>query len=147
MRAGTARARRAPTGPRARGQGVAALMALNSLEQDSTVPGAAWGGPEHVHALVESMRLGFVDALAYNADPEATGVPTADLLSKEYAKRRRAQLFRPDQARCSACCACQCASLGALHRCLICRARVLQVCPAARRRPKWCRASCRRTWS
>jgi gamma-glutamyltranspeptidase len=92
---------------RARGQGVAALMALNSLEQDAAVPAAAWGGPEHVHALVESMRLGFVDALAYNADPEATGVPTADLLSKEYAKRRRAELYRPDQAR-AACCRCEC---------------------------------------
>ncbi|KAK9835342.1 hypothetical protein WJX81_003771 [Elliptochloris bilobata] len=78
--------------------GVAALMALNSLEQDAAFPKAAWGSAEHLHALVESMRLGFVDALAYNADPEATGVPTADLLSKEYAKRRRAQLYRAEQA-------------------------------------------------
>ena len=74
-------------------------MALNSLEQDAGFPQAAWGSAEHLHALVESMRLGFVDALAYNADPEATGVPTADLLSKEYAERRRAQLFREGQAR------------------------------------------------
>ena len=80
-------------------QGIAALMALNSLEQDAGFPRAAWGSAEHLHALVESMRLGFVDALAYNADPEATRVPTADLLSKEYAKRRRAQLFREGQAR------------------------------------------------
>ena len=80
-------------------QGIAALMALNSLEQDAGFLQAAWGSAEHLHALVESMRLGFVDALAYNADPEATGVPTADLLSKEYAKRRRAQLFREGQAR------------------------------------------------
>ena len=80
-------------------QGVAALMALNSLEHDAAFPQSAWGSAEHLHAMVESMRLGFVDALAYNADPEATGVPTADLLSKEYAKRRRAELFRADQAR------------------------------------------------
>ena len=100
-------------------------MALNSLEQDAGFPQAAWGSAEHLHALVESMRLGFVDALAYNADPEATGVPTADLLSKEYAKRRRAQLFREGQARTksynlcvSRCCKECCGSrLPAQHQC------------------------------
>ena len=51
-------------------QGIAALMALNSLELEEGLESAGWGGAEHMHAAIESMRLGFVDALQYNADPE-----------------------------------------------------------------------------
>ncbi|BDA50498.1 Glutathione hydrolase proenzyme [Coccomyxa sp. Obi] len=79
-------------------QGIAALMALNSLELEEQLDSMPWGSAEHMHAAIESMRLGFVDALQYNADPEVVPVPTDDLLSKEYAKRRRADLFRPNKA-------------------------------------------------
>lgn len=51
-------------------QGIAALMALNSLELEVDLQDMQWGSPEHMHAAIESMRLGFVDALQYNADPE-----------------------------------------------------------------------------
>ena len=52
------------------GQGIAALMALNSLELEEDLPGMGWGTGAHLHAAIESMRLAFADALAYNADPE-----------------------------------------------------------------------------
>ncbi len=45
-------------------------MALNSLELEEGLESAGWGGAEHMHAAIESMRLSFVDALQYNADPE-----------------------------------------------------------------------------
>ncbi len=51
-------------------QGIAALMALNSLELEEQLASLPWGSAEHMHAAIESMRLGFVDALQYNADPE-----------------------------------------------------------------------------
>lgn len=51
-------------------QGIAALMALNSLELEEALDSMPWGSAEHMHAAIESMRLGFVDALQYNADPE-----------------------------------------------------------------------------
>ncbi len=51
-------------------QGIAALMALNSLELEGTLAEMQWGSTAHMHAAIESMRLGFVDALQYNADPE-----------------------------------------------------------------------------
>jgi len=51
-------------------QGVAALMALNSLELETDLKKKGWGSAEHLHAAIESMRLGFVDTLQYNADPQ-----------------------------------------------------------------------------
>ena len=51
-------------------QGIAALMALNSLEQERGLRELGWGSAQHMHAAIESMRLAFADALAYNADPE-----------------------------------------------------------------------------
>ena len=45
-------------------------MALNSLELEEGLSDMEWGGAAHLHAAIESMRLAFSDALAYNADPE-----------------------------------------------------------------------------
>lgn len=56
-------------------QGVAALMAMNSLELEGGLKGMGWGSPQHLHAAIESMRLGFVDTLQYNADPEVRQLP------------------------------------------------------------------------
>ena len=51
-------------------QGIAALMAMNSLETEADLKRMGWGSAEHLHAAIESMRLGFVDTLQYNADPQ-----------------------------------------------------------------------------
>ena len=51
-------------------QGVAALMAMNSMELETGLRELGWGSAEHLHAAIESMRLGFVDTLQYNADPQ-----------------------------------------------------------------------------
>ncbi len=52
---------------------------------------------ETIHTMVECKRLAFADRLAYIGDPEFVRVPMAELLSKEYAARRR-QLVNPAQA-------------------------------------------------
>ncbi|KAK9787880.1 hypothetical protein WJX73_007818 [Symbiochloris irregularis] len=79
-------------------QGMAALMAFNSLELDEQLRERRWGSAEHLHSAIEAMRLAFSDTLAYCADPQSVNVPIDDLLSKQYAKQRRAKLFKPDKA-------------------------------------------------
>jgi gamma-glutamyltranspeptidase/glutathione hydrolase len=44
------------------------------------------------HHLIESMRLSFGDGLAYITDPHDMKVASTDLLSKHYAKTRRAMI-------------------------------------------------------
>jgi gamma-glutamyltranspeptidase / glutathione hydrolase len=70
------------------GQGIAALAALNILEgfdlsrhsRDST---------DSYHLQIEAMKLAFMDARAYVADPNHTDVPSAGMLDKQYASERR----------------------------------------------------------
>ncbi len=70
------------------GQGIAALMALNiAAGFDIGAMGAQ--SPDAYHHLIESLRLGFADALQYVADPRVAEVPIGPLLSGEYADRRR----------------------------------------------------------
>ena len=75
------------------GQGIAALEALNIAEGfDIGAMGAQ--SPDAYHHLIESMRLAFADAYRYVADPRVVDVPTAQLLSKEYAAQRRELIDR-----------------------------------------------------
>jgi len=78
------------------GQGLTALIALNILE-GLDLAGQAPLGPERLHLLVEAMRLAFADTRWYVADPRVSPVPVAELLSKDYAARRRA-LIDPARA-------------------------------------------------
>lgn len=78
------------------GQGIAALQMLNVLEAydlRSFGPGSA----EYLHLFVEAKKLAYADRARYYADPAFAKVPTARLISKEYAAERR-KLIRPDRA-------------------------------------------------
>lgn len=68
------------------GQGLAALLALNVL---AGVDLAAMSLADRLHWQIEATKLGFADAHAYVADPDHAAVPTAELLSPEYARTRR----------------------------------------------------------
>ena len=78
------------------GQGIVALMALNILEgyDLSRMPLTS---AQRLHLVIEALKLAFADAHRYVADPSVERVPTQELLSKEYAKSRRA-LIDPNRA-------------------------------------------------
>lgn len=80
------------------GQGIVALIALGiiqELEKAGKIP--TWGPEDfntapYLHAIIESLRLGFADASWYVTDPNVEKVPTASLLSTPYLAER-ARLF------------------------------------------------------
>jgi gamma-glutamyltranspeptidase/glutathione hydrolase len=77
-------------------QGVATLEILNILE-GYDFSKIAFGSADHVHFVVEAIKLAFEDAANYFADPAVAPAPLATLLSKSYAAERRA-LIDPARA-------------------------------------------------
>src|SRR5215831_12803519 len=78
------------------GQGLTALLALNILEGFDLA--SLRQRPDlYYHTLIEAVKLAFADRNRYIADPRFAPVPVDELLSKEYAARRRA-LIDPDKA-------------------------------------------------
>ena len=59
----------APTEPLFAWQGIAALIALNILEQEQDLAKDGWGSANQLHAGIEAMRLGFSDALSFCSWP------------------------------------------------------------------------------
>ena len=78
------------------GQGLTALIALNLLE-GWELRGQDPLGADRMHLLAEALRVAFADTRWYVADPRVTKVPVAELLSKDYAGRRRS-LIDPARA-------------------------------------------------
>jgi len=72
-------------------QGPAMLEALNILENFNL---AAMGlnSAAYLHTVVEALKLAYADRDTYYGDPKFVTVPAAELLSKEYAKLRSAQI-------------------------------------------------------
>lgn len=78
------------------GQGLTALLTLNILEGFDLA--ALSAQPDrYYHTLIEATKLAFADRNRYIADPAFAKVPVSELLSKDYAARRRA-LIRPNKA-------------------------------------------------
>ena len=69
------------------GHGIVALMALNILKNDQF---AARDLADSFHRQIEAMKLAFADGQRYVADPRFMKVSVEQLLSEEYAARRRA---------------------------------------------------------
>ncbi|HEY5596780.1 MAG TPA: gamma-glutamyltransferase family protein, partial [Candidatus Bipolaricaulota bacterium] len=69
------------------GQGVIVLEALNLLQG---FPLAGMAEADRMHTQIEAIKLAFVDAWRYVADPDVADVPVPGLLSKEYTTQRRA---------------------------------------------------------
>ncbi len=79
-------------------QGFAALEMLNIMETKPPAPEGAFSAPE-MHERIEAMKLAYSDVHKYSADPRTYDAPVAQLLTKEYA-RKRASLIDPRRANC-----------------------------------------------
>ena len=69
------------------GHGITALMALNILKGMELGPRDS---ADTYHKMIEAMKLAFIDAKTYVADPRYMRTQVSDLLSDRYAARRRA---------------------------------------------------------
>jgi gamma-glutamyltranspeptidase/glutathione hydrolase len=78
------------------GQGIAALEMLNILE-GYDIKSMGFGSAEYIHAFVEAKKLAYEDRAVYHADPAFNDIPVKTIISKRYAKKRRA-LIDPDKA-------------------------------------------------
>ncbi len=78
------------------GQGTAALQMLNILE-GFDIASMGFGSSDYLHVLTEAKKLAYEDRAKFYADPDFSKIPLTQLLSKEYAARRRA-LINPDKA-------------------------------------------------
>ena len=80
------------------GQGMAALEMLNLMETVPAAPEGPYSAAE-IHERIEAMKLSYSDLHRYDADPRVVKVPVAELLSKEYARKRAAGID-PKRANC-----------------------------------------------
>jgi gamma-glutamyltranspeptidase / glutathione hydrolase len=80
------------------GQGMAALEMLNIMQTRPPSALGASSAPEW-HERIEAMKLAYSDVHRYDADPRTYEVPTRQLLSMEYA-RKRAALIDANKANC-----------------------------------------------
>jgi len=78
------------------GQGIATLQILNILE-GFDIKSMGFGSIQYLHTFIEAKKLAFEDRAKFYADPAFANIPTAELISKEYAAKRRA-LINPDHA-------------------------------------------------
>jgi len=77
-------------------QGLAALLALNLIE-GFPLATLKVHSVEHLHLLLEMVKLAYADRDRWIGDPAHARLPVEALLSKAYAARRRAQ-FDPEKA-------------------------------------------------
>ncbi len=70
-------------------QGVAALQILKMIE-GFDLKKMGRGSADALHVMVEAKRLAFEDLAKFYADPATYNAPVAQLISDEYAKKRRA---------------------------------------------------------
>lgn len=78
------------------GQGLTALLTLNILE-GFDLAALSKQPARYYHTLIEATKLAFADRNRYIADPAFSKVPVVELLSKDYAAKRRA-LINPNKA-------------------------------------------------
>lgn len=78
------------------GQGLTALLTLNILE-GFDLKALSAQPDRYYHTLIEATKLAFADRNRYIADPAFAKVPVTELLSKDYAAKRRA-LIDPNKA-------------------------------------------------
>ncbi len=73
------------------GQGISVLQMLNILE-GYAVSDFGFGSKEHIHYFSEAKKIVFADLNEYYGDPTFNQLPLKQLLSKDYASKRREEI-------------------------------------------------------
>ena len=73
------------------GQGIAALQMLQILEEYD-LASMGFGSERYLHLFTEAKKLAFADRARFYADPAFAPAPVEQLISSEYAARRRGQI-------------------------------------------------------
>ena len=81
------------------GQGIAALMMLNIMEQFD-LKAMGHNSVQALHHLVEAKKLAYADMQRYDADPRFAKVPVSGLIAKTYGAAR-AKLINASAANCN----------------------------------------------
>lgn len=71
--------------------GVHLLQILNIIG-DTDLKSLGWNHPDAIHLMVESMKIAYSDRAKYLGDPDFVQVPVSELISKNYAQKRRQQI-------------------------------------------------------
>ena len=69
------------------------LQILNILEAYD-IGASGFGTSQTLHLVLEALKIAAADRRAATADPAFVDVPIAKMISKDYAKRRRAEIDR-----------------------------------------------------
>ena len=77
-------------------QGPSLLQAMNLLDA-AELKKLGHNSVGYLHRITEAVKLAFADREAYFGDPRVIDVPIDAMLSREYARKRRA-MIRPDKA-------------------------------------------------
>jgi gamma-glutamyltranspeptidase/glutathione hydrolase len=93
---GTYRGYKIITMPPPSSGGIVMLQVLNMLE-NYDLRKMGYNSAQKYHILAESMRRAFADRAEFMGDPDFARIPTAQLLDKNYAKKR-AETINPTQA-------------------------------------------------
>ncbi len=80
------------------GQGIATLQILNILE-GFDIATMGYGSADYIHVFTEAKKLAYEDRAKYYADPRFSAVPVNQLISKEYAAKRRRLINREKAAK------------------------------------------------
>jgi gamma-glutamyltranspeptidase/glutathione hydrolase len=78
------------------GQGIGVLIMLNIVE-GFDLASVKHNSARYLHLLIEAKKLAYADMDTYVADPASARLPVAELISKDYAARRR-RLIDPRRA-------------------------------------------------
>ena len=81
------------------GQGIAALMMLNLMEQFD-LRAMGHNSVQALHHMIEAKKLAYADMQRYDADPRFAKVPVSGLISKTYGAAR-AKLISASSANCN----------------------------------------------
>lgn len=78
--------------------GIILLEMLNIIGDWDQLAAWGWHNPNALHIMAEAMKIAYCDRAQYLGDPDFVKVPTQQLISPAYAKKRR-QEINPDLAK------------------------------------------------